>query len=100
YNLINIQSLPTRRYSDLNVPMTKQFILLNEKPIIVHTVEKFILNNSIEKIIIATPKEWVNHTNNILKKYKIDLPKIEVITGGSEDRKSIRLNSSHFSITY
>lgn len=78
-----------------NVPMPKQFLLLNDKPIIVHTVEKFILNNNFEKIIIATPKEWVNHTNDILKKYKIDLPKVEVITGGS-DRNGTIMNIIDF----
>ncbi|AIF44610.1 2-C-methyl-D-erythritol 4-phosphate cytidylyltransferase [Virgibacillus sp. SK37] len=72
-----------------NVPMPKQFLTLNNKPIIVHTVEKFILNNNFEKIIIATPKEWINHTNDILKKYNIDLPKVEVIPGGNDRNGTI-----------
>ncbi|WP_145523344.1 2-C-methyl-D-erythritol 4-phosphate cytidylyltransferase [Virgibacillus sp. SK37] len=74
-----------------NVPMPKQFLLLNEKPIIVHTVEKFILNNRFEKIIIGTPKEWLNHTKDILVKYNIDLPKVEVIEGG-KDRNGTIMN--------
>jgi D-ribitol-5-phosphate cytidylyltransferase len=72
-----------------NVPMPKQFLLLNEKPIIVHTIEKFILNSNFEKIIIATPKEWVNHTLDILRNYKIDLPSVEVITGGNDRNETI-----------
>ncbi|WP_099159471.1 IspD/TarI family cytidylyltransferase [Virgibacillus ndiopensis] len=72
-----------------NVPMPKQFLLLNDKPIIVHTIEKFILNDRFEKIIIATPKEWINHTLDILKKYKIDLPNVEVIVGGSDRNGTI-----------
>lgn len=72
-----------------NVPMPKQFLLLNEKPIIVHTIEKFILNTSIEEIIIGTPKEWVNHTNDILKKYNVDLPKVQVIAGGNDRNGTI-----------
>lgn len=72
-----------------NVPMPKQFLLLNDKPIIVHTVEKFILNNNFEKIIIATPKEWINHTKDILEKYRINLPKVEVISGGSDRNGTI-----------
>ncbi|WP_077358782.1 IspD/TarI family cytidylyltransferase [Virgibacillus halodenitrificans] len=74
-----------------NVPMPKQFLTLNDKPIIVHTLEKFLLNNSFEKIIIATPKEWINHTNDILKKYSINLPVVEVISGGT-DRNSTIMN--------
>ncbi|GAA0430307.1 D-ribitol-5-phosphate cytidylyltransferase [Virgibacillus salarius] len=83
-----------------NVPMPKQFLTLNEKPIIVHTVEKFILNNRFEKIIIATPKEWINHTNDILKKYKIDLPKVEVIPGGSDRNGTIMSVIDHIERNY
>ncbi|MFD2210041.1 2-C-methyl-D-erythritol 4-phosphate cytidylyltransferase [Virgibacillus halophilus] len=72
-----------------NVPMPKQFLTLNDKPIIVHTIEKFLLNNKFEKIIIATPKEWINHTNDILKKYSIDLPVVTVVSGGTDRNETI-----------
>ncbi|MFD1848648.1 2-C-methyl-D-erythritol 4-phosphate cytidylyltransferase [Oceanobacillus bengalensis] len=72
-----------------NVPMPKQFLLLNEKPILIHTVEKFILNNRFEKIIIGTPKEWINYTNDILQKYNVDLPKVVVVEGGSNRNETI-----------
>jgi len=72
-----------------NVPMPKQFLLLNEKPILVHTIEKFILNEAFTYIIIATPKEWINYTNDILKKYNIDLPRVLVIEGGKERNDTI-----------
>jgi len=72
-----------------NVPMPKQFLPLNDKPILVHTVEKFILNNNFENIIIATPKEWVNHTMDTLKSYQVNLPKVKVIEGGSDRNETI-----------
>lgn len=72
-----------------NVPMPKQFLLLNEKPILVHTIEKFILNETFTYIIIATPKEWINYTNDILKRYNIDLPRVLVIEGGKERNDTI-----------
>lgn len=37
-----------------NVPLPKQFLDLDNKPILIHTLEKFILINDFEKIIIAT----------------------------------------------
>ncbi|EEK8767915.1 NTP transferase domain-containing protein, partial [Listeria monocytogenes] len=37
-----------------NVSMPKQFLPLNGKPIIVHTVEKFILNTRFDKILISS----------------------------------------------
>lgn len=72
-----------------NVPMPKQFLLLNEKPIIVHTIEKFLLNPRFDKIIIASPKEWLNYTNDILKKFSIDLANVVVVEGGSERNDTI-----------
>lgn len=78
-----------------NVPMPKQFLLLNDKPILVHTVEKFLLNNKFEKIIIATPKEWINHTRDIFKKYNLELPNIEIISGGL-DRNGTIMNIIDF----
>src|SRR5690625_2653728 len=72
-----------------NVPMPKQFLLLNDKPILVHTVEKFILNSQFNKIIIATPKDWINYTQDILSKFNINLPNVIVIEGGSERNDTI-----------
>ncbi|MEI3607578.1 2-C-methyl-D-erythritol 4-phosphate cytidylyltransferase [Pseudogracilibacillus sp. SE30717A] len=72
-----------------NVPMPKQFLLLNDKPILVHTVEKFVLNPRFNKVIIASPKEWINYTQDILKKFQIDLPNVVVIEGGSERNDTI-----------
>lgn len=83
-----------------NVPMPKQFLLLNEKPMIVHTVEKFLLNNKFEKIVIATPKEWMNHTRDVLKKYKIDLPKVEITEGGTDRNGTIMKIVEHIETNY
>lgn len=78
-----------------NVPMPKQFLLLNEKPILIHTLEKFLLNSKIDKIIIASPKEWINYTNDILKKYQLNIEKVHVVAGGS-DRNGTIMNIIHF----
>lgn len=72
-----------------NVPMPKQFLLLDNRPIIIHTVEKFILNNKFDKILIATPKEWLQHTIDLLKKYNLLDNRIVVIEGGQDRNGSI-----------
>lgn len=72
-----------------NVPMPKQFLLLNGKPIIIHTLEKFLLNNSLDEIIIASPKEWIQHTKDLLKKYQLDTEKVSVVEGGADRNGSI-----------
>lgn len=40
-----------------NVPLPKQFLDLDGKPILIHTVEKFLLTNEFDKIFIATPQK-------------------------------------------
>ena len=78
-----------------NVPLPKQFLELDGKPILIHTVEKFILMNEFDKIIIATPEKWISHTNNILENYHIDDSRISVVKGGS-DRNATIMNIIQF----
>ncbi|EAG5517300.1 2-C-methyl-D-erythritol 4-phosphate cytidylyltransferase [Listeria monocytogenes] len=77
-----------------NVSMPKQFLPLNGKPIILHTVEKFILNTRFDKILISSPKEWMNHAEDNIKKYISD-DRIVVIEGG-EDRNETIMNGIRF----
>ena len=72
-----------------NTNMPKQFLPLNNKPIIVHTIEKFILNDRFDKIIVVTPKEWINHTKDIIRKYIGENSRIVVVVGGSDRNESI-----------
>ncbi len=72
-----------------NVPLPKQFLTLKDKPIIIHTLEKFLLNNKIDKVIIATPKEWIKHTKDIIDKNGLSNDKVHVIQGGKERNDTI-----------
>ncbi|MCY8197675.1 2-C-methyl-D-erythritol 4-phosphate cytidylyltransferase, partial [Bacillus spizizenii] len=72
-----------------NVNMPKQFLPLNKRPIIIHTVEKFLLNDRFDKILIVSPKEWINHTKDILKKFIGQDDRLVVVEGGSDRNESI-----------
>jgi len=65
-----------------NVEKPKQFLLLGDKPIIVHTIEKFFINNEFEKIIVLSPKQWISHTEDLILKHIPNSEKIVVIEGG------------------
>ncbi|MBO1198417.1 D-ribitol-5-phosphate cytidylyltransferase [Staphylococcus simiae] len=77
-----------------NVPLPKQFLDLDGKPILIHTIEKFMLVNDFDKIFIATPQKWVSHTKDILRKHYINDDRIEVIQGGT-DRNETIMNIIH-----
>lgn len=72
-----------------NINMPKQFLTLQSKPIIIHTIDKFILNNRFNKILVVCPKEWINHTKDIIKKYIGTEERLLVVEGGSDRNESI-----------
>lgn len=73
----------------------KQFLDLGNKPVIVHTIEKFVINENIDKTIVLTPKNFINHTNQLIKEYISDSKDIIVIEGG-ETRNDTLMNSINF----
>ena len=60
----------------------KQFLTLGDKPVIVHTIEKFTINSKFDKIIVLSPKNFINHTNDLIKEYFDDNSRIVVLEGG------------------
>lgn len=75
-----------------NTDKPKQFLSLGSKPILIHTIEKFYINSIFDEIIVTVPKQWVNHTQDLIKKYVADSSNITVIEGGNIRNESI-LNS-------
>lgn len=67
----------------------KQFLEIKGKPILNYTVEKFLLNDKFEKIIILTPENWISHTKQILRKFTGESGKLAVIAGGKTRNETI-----------
>ena len=72
-----------------NTDMPKQFLMLGEKPIIIHTIEQFLINPKFDKILVCCPKEWISYANDLLNKYEIDKDKVELVSGGSSRNETI-----------
>jgi 2-C-methyl-D-erythritol 4-phosphate cytidylyltransferase len=72
-----------------NVPLPKQFLELDGKPVIIHTVEKFLLTSDFDKIFIATPQKWISHTKDTLRKFDITDRRIKIVEGGSDRNETI-----------
>lgn len=85
-----------------NVEKPKQFLTVGDKPIIIHTIEKFYVNDSFEKLIVLCPAQWVSHTKNLVKKYIKDEDRVVVIEGGTTRNEtimnSIRYIEEHYTL--
>jgi len=78
-----------------NVEKPKQFIEIGKKPIIVHTIEKFTINPEFDKVIVLTPKQWVPHTKDIIRKTLGENEKVVVIEGGDTRNETIMNSISY-----
>ena len=78
-----------------NMEKPKQFLEIGNKPIIIHTIEKFYANSRFEKLIVLCPSQWVNHTRNMIRRYLNDTERIVVIEGGSTRNETI-MNSIRY----
>lgn len=73
----------------------KQFLTLGNKPVIIHTIEKFVINENIDKIIVLIPKNFINHTNHLIEEYISHKDDIIVIEGGAT-RNDTLMNSINY----
>lgn len=69
----------------------KQFLIINDKPLIVHTLFKFGLNNSIDGIAIVCLPDYKKHLCSLVEQYKI--PKVKYIIDGGTNRHQSFLNA-------
>ena len=65
--------------------MPKQFLPLDKKPIIVHTVEAFQHSSSIDAIVVVVPKGWEERCQKEFNSYAF--AKIEGVIRGGETRQ-------------
>lgn len=72
-----------------NVGKPKQYLLIGDKPILIHTLEKFYMQSEFEKVLVLCPSEWISHTRNLIKKYIQDTERVVVLAGGETRNETI-----------
>ena len=68
--------------------MPKQFLDLGGRPILIHTVEKFLLVNEIQKIVLGIQSDWVTYTEDLVDKYLASYKERILVVEGGSDRNS------------
>ena len=77
-----------------NLP--KQFALINQKPVIIYTIEKFLNNKDVDKIIICSQKRWFEHLQNIIDTYIFQNKDKIYITESGDDRNDSMIKGCHY----
>jgi 2-C-methyl-D-erythritol 4-phosphate cytidylyltransferase len=76
-----------KRIGEGNLP--KQFLTLGDKPVLVHTIEKFERCELIDEIILVVPEDYLGHCSQaIVDRYSFNKIK-KVVAGGEERQNSV-----------
>lgn len=73
-----------------NPDKPKQFLMLGDRPVLIHTVEKFCVHGGFGKVLVLCPEAWIRQTKDLIERYcasYADL--IEVVAGGSTRDKTV-----------
>lgn len=73
----------------MNSPLPKQFIEINEKPIIFHTIEKFLAFDLSTQFIISLHKDYISFWKELLATHNFNFNH-KVVTGGEERFHSVK----------
>ncbi|MFK8254823.1 IspD/TarI family cytidylyltransferase [Leuconostoc mesenteroides] len=77
-----------------NTERPKQFLEVADKPIVIHTIEKFTLSSEFEAIIVSTHPQWLQYMQDIVSRYISD-SRVHVIDGGQERNDTV-INAINF----
>lgn len=72
-----------------NYSVPKQFLPLNNKPIIVHVIEKFLVHSEIDRVIVGVNSNWLEYMKDLQNKYFSDVKNFSVVKGGSDRNSTI-----------
>lgn len=62
----------------------KQFLPLHNKPILIHTLERFVTYPEFDRILILIPEDWISYTRELIEQYlsESEMQKVLVLAGG------------------
>lgn len=75
--------------SRMNADVPKQFLLLNEKPVLMHTIERFHEYDNAMEIIVVLPEAQFPLWENLCREYKFCIQH-QLVAGGSVRFESVK----------
>jgi 2-C-methyl-D-erythritol 4-phosphate cytidylyltransferase len=77
------------RGTRIKTPVPKQFIEINGKPVLLHTIDVFLKYSESVKIILVLPEDDLAHWHRIAKEYNFN-KNISLQTGGATRFQSVK----------
>lgn len=71
--------------------LPKQFLHLGSKPILIHTLEQFYINEQISKVIVVAPDEWKQYAEDLIRQFETMNTDVNVISGGENKTISVKM---------
>lgn len=73
-----------------NPEKPKQFFMLGEKPILIHTVEKFCAFPDFQKVLVMCPQVWLQQTQDLIRRHCPQYEdRIALVAGGAERNDTV-----------
>ena len=76
-----------------NPDKPKQFLMLGNKPILAHTVEKFCATGLFDAVLVLCPQTWIRQTKDLLQKYAPEFSASIIVISGGETRNGTVMNA-------
>lgn len=74
------------------IDMPKQFLLLGDKPIIIHTLQKMLLCQKFDYVYMGIHKDWIIYMQDLINKYILseeNKKRILLVPGGTDRNETI-----------
>ena len=69
--------------------MPKQYLPLGDKPIFLHTLEKFLMCDEFDAVYIGTHADWVDYTRDTVSQSEITAAPVHIVEGGANRNGTI-----------
>lgn len=69
-----------------NASVPKQFLMIYNKPIVVHTIEQFEMHFDIDEIVVVTKKDYIDEIKVWIRQF--DLSKVHHVVEGGDTRQA------------
>ncbi len=77
--------------SRLGSDMPKQFLMLGDKPVIVHSLEKFLSCSRVDHVFIGVHPDFLDHTQSLVEQYvPADKARVHILCGGGSRNDTLQ----------